>query len=69
MSETANLETSLQKGHSLPEDAVSAMVNLGYNQLLAERTINQILHKQTIQESTKLSIEELIKKALYHMAK
>ena len=67
--EMANLAASLQKGSSLQEDAVSAMVSLGYSRLLAERTINQILHKQPLQESTRLSIEELIKKALYLMAK
>ena len=69
LTEMVSMPASLKKGGSLQEDAVSAMVSLGYSRLLAERTINQILHKQPLQESTELSIEELIKKALYHLAK
>jgi len=50
---------------SIWEDAVSALVGLGYNRLLAERTVKQIMQRQTTPE---LSIEELIKKALYQLA-
>ena len=63
------MQASFQRGRTIQEDAVSALISLGYSRLLAERTINQILHKQSLQKTIELSIEELIKKALYQMAK
>lgn len=54
---------------SLREDAIAALVSLGYSQLLAERTINQIIYKQssTATEGGP-SIEMLIKQALQLLA-
>jgi len=56
---------SPQGNTSMREDAVSALIGLGYNRLLAERAVNQIMQRQIPSE---LSIEELIKKALYQLA-
>ena len=69
LTQRANMQASFQRGRTIQEDAVSALISLGYSRLLAERTINQILHKQSLQKTIELSIEELIKKALYQMAK
>lgn len=47
----------------IQNDAVSALISLGYNRLTSERAVNQILQRET-----DLSIEELIKKALNRLA-
>jgi len=47
----------------IQSDAVAALISLGYNRLMSERAVNQILQRET-----NLSIEELIKKALNRLA-
>lgn len=44
-------------------DATAALVSLGYNRLMSERAVNQILQRET-----DLSIEELIKRALNRLS-
>lgn len=56
-SQTEEAEADIQN------DAVSALISLGYNRLTSERAVNQILQRET-----DLSIEELIKKALNRLA-
>ena len=47
----------------IQSDVVAALISLGYNRLISERAVNQILQRET-----NLSIEELIKKALNRLA-
>ncbi len=47
---------------SIKNDAVAALVNLGYNQKVAERTVITILNKKP-----KISIEDLVREALAHL--
>jgi len=49
---------------SVPSDAIAALVNLGYNQKVAERMVRAISDK-----SPDISIEELIKEALVNLNK
>jgi len=63
---TSSSDSPPASSHSeedVQNDAVAALINLGYNRLISERAINQILHRET-----NLSIEELIKKALNRLA-
>ncbi|MBN2572411.1 MAG: Holliday junction branch migration protein RuvA [Ignavibacteriales bacterium] len=56
---TTEYEPVSDSNYRLRIDAVTALVNLGYNQKVAEKEIRKIL-----EISPKLSIEELIKEAL-----
>ncbi len=49
---------------SVPSDAIAALVNLGYNQKVAERMVRAISDK-----TPDISIEELIKEALVNLNK
>jgi len=46
------------------EDALSALINLGYNRAAAEKTL-----KQAMQEGTELSVQKLLRRSLQLLAK
>ena len=47
------------------EDALSALINLGYKEQEARRTLNRVLHDTSaIASSSPLTVSELIKRAL-----
>ena len=46
------------------EDALSALVNLGYHRNLAEKAL-----KQTVQEGTEMSVQKLLRRSLQILAK
>lgn len=54
-------ENLVQPNNTLREEALSALVMLGYNKPVAQKTINQILKKNA---GVNMSVEQLIKEAL-----
>jgi Holliday junction DNA helicase RuvA len=54
-------ENLVQSNNTLREEALSALVMLGYNKPVAQKTINQILKKNA---GVDMSVEQLIKEAL-----
>jgi Holliday junction DNA helicase RuvA len=46
------------------EDALSALLNLGYNRAAADKAL-----KQTVQEGTEMSVQKLLRRSLQHLAK
>lgn len=62
--ESIILETELSNERSIKNEALSALINLGYNKSIAEKTIKDIL----IIESN-ISLEDLIKKSLSNLNK
>lgn len=54
-------ENLVQPNNTLREEALSALVMLGYNKPVAQKTINQILKKNV---GVNMSVEQLIKEAL-----
>lgn len=54
-------ENLMQSNNTLREEALSALVMLGYNKPVAQKTINQILKKNA---GVDMSVEQLIKEAL-----
>ncbi len=54
-------ENLVQPNNTLREEALSALVMLGYNKPVAQKTINQILKKNA---GVDMSVEQLIKEAL-----
>lgn len=55
--------TSLRSGEVF-DDALSALVNLGYNKAAAEKTL-----KQAAQEGTEMSVQKLLRRSLQILAK
>jgi holliday junction DNA helicase RuvA len=51
-------------GDSVYEDALSALINLGYQRAAAEKAL-----KQTIQEGTEMSVQKLLRRSLQMLAK
>jgi Holliday junction DNA helicase RuvA len=67
----AGLQSSIEaEGGEAPagDDALSALMNLGYNRNEAKRAVDQILKEQSPSNPPD-SVEELIKKALKKLAK
>lgn len=56
--------TRADKVDAVFEDALSALVNLGYKKELAEKAL-----KQTVQEGTELSVQKLLRRGLQILAK
>jgi len=54
-------ENLIPSDNTLREEALTALVMLGYNKPIAQKTINQILKKNA---GVKLTVEQLIKEAL-----
>ncbi|TVQ89320.1 MAG: Holliday junction branch migration protein RuvA [Bacteroidetes bacterium] len=54
-------ENLISSDNTLREEALTALVMLGYNKPIAQKTINQILKKNA---GVKLTVEQLIKEAL-----
>ncbi len=62
--ETLIFETELSNERSTKNEALSALINLGYNKSIAEKTVKDIL----VSESN-ISLEDLIKKSLINLNK
>lgn len=60
VSETSNVA----KGNDVYDDAVSALVNLGYQRNAAEKALNQAM-----QEGTEMSVQKLLRRSLQLLAK
>jgi Holliday junction resolvasome RuvABC DNA-binding subunit len=66
---SGSTEAGSQIGSSLPsdavfDDAISALVNLGYQKNAAEKALNQ-----AAQEGTEISVQKLLRRALLLLAK
>ena len=59
---------SLPQENTIQEDVITALVNLGYSKILAERTVNKILLAKG-NNNHEFSLEELMKKALSQLGK
>lgn len=62
--EEARTESTASGGDSVFDDALSALVNLGYQRPHAEKAI-----KQSIQEGTEISVQKLLRRSLQILAK
>jgi len=60
----AGAETRGEQVDAVFEDALSALVNLGYKKDLAEKAL-----KQSVQEGTELSVQKLLRRGLQILAK
>ena len=60
----AGTETRGEQVDAVFEDALSALVNLGYKKDLAEKAL-----KQSVQEGTELSVQKLLRRGLQILAK
>jgi Holliday junction resolvasome RuvABC DNA-binding subunit len=51
-------------GDDVYDDAISALINLGYQRNAAEKAL-----KQAVQEGTEMSVQKLLRKSLQFLAK
>jgi Holliday junction DNA helicase RuvA len=58
------ISTKATPGDEVFDDALSALVNLGYHRNLAEKAL-----KQTVQEGTEMSVQKLLRRSLQILAK
>lgn len=63
-SEEIRAEDAAGGGDSIYDDAVSALVNLGYQKAAAEKAL-----KQAMQEGTEISVQKLLRRSLQILAK
>lgn len=63
-SEEIRAEGAASGGDSIYDDAVSALVNLGYQKAAAEKAL-----KQAMQEGTEISVQKLLRRSLQILAK
>jgi holliday junction DNA helicase RuvA len=63
LSQTADTP-KVSSGNEVYDDAVSALVNLGYQRAAAEKAINQAM-----QEGTEMSVQKLLRRSLQLLAK
>lgn len=63
-SEEIRAEGAAGGGDSIYDDAVSALVNLGYQKAAAEKAL-----KQAMQEGTEISVQKLLRRSLQILAK